>query len=69
MILLNVNRNIYIFINSIYNNHNINHNLISALKKLTIENLSNLTPHWLNVSLNYSHPPVVDRIHALKSSK
>jgi len=44
-------------------------NLISALKKLTIENLSNLTPHWLNVSLNYSHPPVVDRIHALKSSK
>ena len=41
--------------------------LISGLKKLSKENLSNLTPHWLNVFLNYSHPPVLDRIRVLKS--
>ena len=41
--------------------------LISGLKKLSKENLSNLTPHWLNVFLNYSHPPVLDRIRILKS--
>ena len=39
--------------------------LISGLKKMSKENLSNLTPHWLNVFLNYSHPPVLDRIKAL----
>ena len=27
-------------------------------KKLTLQNLSNLNPHWLNVWLNYTHPPV-----------
>ncbi|MEA3233024.1 MAG: M48 family metallopeptidase [Thermodesulfobacteriota bacterium] len=39
--------------------------LISALKKLSITNLSNLTPHPLHVFLNYSHPPVLERIKAL----
>ena len=43
--------------------------LISSLKKLSAENLSNLTPHWLNVALNYSHPPTLDRINALKTFK
>ena len=43
-------------------------NLISALKKLTVENLGNLTPHWLNVKLNYTHPPVIERINALKKN-
>ena len=43
--------------------------MISSLKKLSKENLSNLTPHWLNVFLNYTHPPVLDRIRALKSYK
>ena len=42
-------------------------NLISGLKKLTIENLGNLTPHPLNVFLNYSHPPVLERIRALSA--
>ena len=42
--------------------------LISGLKKLSKENLSNLTPHWLNVFLNYTHPPVLDRIVAIKDS-
>ena len=40
--------------------------LITGLKKMSKENLSNLTPHWLHVMLNYSHPPVIDRINALK---
>ncbi|MCG8563909.1 MAG: M48 family metallopeptidase [Desulfobacterales bacterium] len=39
--------------------------LIKALKKLSVHNLSNLTPHPLYVMLNYSHPPVIDRIRAL----
>jgi STE24 endopeptidase len=40
--------------------------LVSALKKLSTENLSNLTPHPLNVFLNHSHPPVTQRIAALR---
>ncbi|PIE60344.1 MAG: peptidase M48 [Desulfobulbus propionicus] len=43
--------------------------LISGLKKLSVTNLSNLTPHPLNVLLNYSHPPVLDRIKALKTGE
>ncbi len=41
--------------------------MISALKKLSASNLSNLTPHPLTVWLDYSHPPVLQRIHALKA--
>jgi len=40
--------------------------LVSGLKKMSKENLSNLTPHWLNVFLNYSHPPILQRIKALQ---
>lgn len=40
--------------------------MISALKKLTVENLSNLTPHPLKVFLSYSHPPVLKRIRAIR---
>ncbi len=40
--------------------------LITALKNLTVENLGNLTPHPLKVFLEYSHPPVLDRIRALR---
>ena len=43
--------------------------LISGLKKMSKENLSNLTPHWLNVFLNYSHPPVLERIKSLRVNK
>ncbi len=39
---------------------------ITALKKLTVDNLSNLTPHPLKVFLDYSHPPVVERIKAIR---
>ena len=41
-------------------------NLINALKKLTVTNLSNLTPHPFTVFLSYSHPPVINRIRALE---
>jgi STE24 endopeptidase len=41
--------------------------LISALKKLSAHNLSNLTPHPFYVFLNYSHPPVLERIKALNT--
>ena len=41
--------------------------LITALKKLSAHNLSNLTPHPFYVFLNYSHPPVLERINTLKS--
>lgn len=41
--------------------------LITALKKLSADNLSNLTPHPLLVFLTYSHPPTLKRIAALRS--
>ena len=39
--------------------------MIGALKKLSVQNLTNLLPHRLYVFLNYSHPPVLDRIRAI----
>lgn len=42
--------------------------MINALKKLSAHNLSNLTPHPLYVFLNYSHPPVLQRINALRNA-
>ena len=39
--------------------------LASALKKLSIHNLSNLTPHPFYVVMNYSHPPLQKRIQAM----
>lgn len=40
--------------------------MISALKKLSVDNLSNLTPHPLMIMLEYSHPPVLERIKAIR---
>ena len=40
--------------------------LIDALKKLSADTLTNLTPHPLAVFLSYSHPPVLQRIAALR---
>lgn len=39
--------------------------LISGLKKLSAENLSNLTPHPAYVYVHYSHPTLVQRIDRL----
>jgi len=40
--------------------------LVTALKKLSAKNLSNLTPHPFRVFLDHSHPPVLTRIDALR---
>ncbi len=40
--------------------------LADALKILSVENLSHLTPHPLTVLLGYSHPPVLERIEAIR---
>ncbi len=40
--------------------------LIVALKKLTVNNLSNLKPHPFYAFLNYSHPPILKRIEAMR---
>jgi STE24 endopeptidase len=40
--------------------------MITALKKLSVDNLSNLTPHPFMVFLEYSHPPVLERIKAIR---
>ena len=45
---------------------NEKNSLILALKNLSVSNLSNLTPHPFYVFLNYTHPPVIERINALK---
>jgi len=43
--------------------------MIATLKKLSKDNLSNLTPHPFYVFLNYSHPPVLQRIRAIRKSR
>lgn len=40
--------------------------LINALKKLSRNNLSNLTPHPIYVWVNYSHPTLLQRIEKLE---
>ncbi|MFC1864660.1 M48 family metallopeptidase [Chloroflexota bacterium] len=40
--------------------------LAEALKKLSASNLSNLAPHPFYVFLNYSHPPLLQRVHAIQ---
>ncbi len=41
--------------------------MVSALVKLSKENLSNLYPHPLYVAIYYSHPPVLERIRYIRS--
>jgi STE24 endopeptidase len=40
--------------------------MIAGLKKLSVDNLSNLTPHPFKVFISYSHPPVLERIKAIR---
>ena len=41
--------------------------LISSLKKLSRNSLSNLTPHPAYVFMHYSHPPLIDRVRNLRA--
>lgn len=42
--------------------------LIDALKRLSVDNLANLEPHPFYVFLNYSHPPILERIKAIEAA-
>ena len=41
--------------------------LISALKKLSVNHLSNLTPHPAYVFFHYSHPSLYQRIRVMRA--
>ena len=41
--------------------------LAAALRRLSRDNLANLTPHPFYVVLKYSHPPLLQRVRALQS--
>jgi len=43
--------------------------LVSALKKLSVDSLSNLNPHPLKVFFEYTHPPVIQRVQAMENLK
>ena len=43
--------------------------LATAIKKLSVDNLSNLTPHPLYVFFHYSHPPMLQRLKAMNQNK
>ncbi len=45
---------------------NCSEHLQSALKKLYVNTLSNLTPHKAYVFFHYSHPPLLERLRGLK---
>jgi STE24 endopeptidase len=42
--------------------------LAAGLKRLSKDNLSNLTPHPFYVFLKYSHPPLLQRVRSLETS-
>ena len=42
--------------------------LVSSLKKLSRNSLSNLTPHKANVFVHYSHPTLLQRVKNLTNS-
>jgi STE24 endopeptidase len=48
---------------------NYQKHLITALKNLSVHNLSNLRPHPFYVFLNYSHPTVLERIKKIRGIK
>ena len=40
--------------------------MIGGLKRLSVDNLSNLEPSYLKVWVDYTHPPVLQRINAIR---
>ncbi len=51
------------------NQYGLGEELISALKKLSVNNLSNLNPHKAVVFMHYSHPTLLQRIRAIQTKK
>ncbi len=49
------------------NMYGLGENLISSLKKMSKNHLSNLTPHPLYVFFNYSHPTLYQRLKAIRN--
>ncbi|MBS3807172.1 MAG: M48 family metallopeptidase, partial [Bacteroidales bacterium] len=47
--------------------YGLSDDLINGLKKLSVKNLSNLTPHPAYVRVHYSHPPLLERIEHLRA--
>ena len=43
--------------------------LADALKKLSADNLSNLSPHPLLVFLKYDHPPLLERVRSVEQAR
>jgi STE24 endopeptidase len=43
--------------------------LQEALKRLSVDHLSNLNPHPLYVFIHYSHPPLISRLEGLENLK
>jgi len=43
--------------------------LEDALKRLSVKNLSNLTPHPWYVFVNYSHPVLLQRLAAINKAR
>jgi len=41
--------------------------MIGGLKRLSVDNLSNLEPSYLKVWVDYTHPPVLQRINAIRN--
>tara|TARA_B100000427_G_scaffold114805_1_gene95334 strand:- start:2415 stop:3650 length:1236 start_codon:yes stop_codon:yes gene_type:complete len=41
--------------------------MIGGLKRLSVDNLSNLEPSYLKVWVDYTHPPVLRRINAIRN--
>ncbi len=42
--------------------------LVAALKKLSADNLTNLSPHPLLVALEFTHPPLLQRVNAIEDA-
>ncbi|MBF0439858.1 MAG: M48 family metallopeptidase [Magnetococcales bacterium] len=43
--------------------------LISALHRLSVDNLTNLTPHPFHIFMHHTHPPLLARIEAIERSR
>ena len=43
--------------------------LATALVRLSVDSLAHPSPHWLQVLLHHSHPPLLERIHSLRAAR